>query len=259
LIKRLIKLFVSLCLRGYDIGLGGLLRLVGRSPKPRCVVLYFHAVPGELRARFARQMDELLRLTQPVRCDIVNGLAPGRSYTAVSFDDGFISVIENALPELEARRIPATLFIPTGCLGASPSWLRDGSCGEKVVSAEMIARLKDHQLLAIGSHSVSHPNFLKLGQEEAEYELSRSRRDLEAILGRPIGMFSFPHGAHNSRLTELARQAGYRRVFTVEPELAFEKNGDFETGRVEADPCDWAIEFRLKLLGAYRWNTHRRK
>jgi len=256
LIKRLVKLLTSLCVLCYDIALHGWIKCTGRNPRPRCVVLYYHAIKGELRSRFAWQMDELLRLTQPMACDYSNGLTCGRRYAGVSFDDGFVSVIENALPELEARQIPATLFVPTGCLGTTPSWLKNGVCVEKVVTAEMIARLKDHKLLAIGSHSVSHPNFLKLDKEEAKYELYRSKRDLEALLGRVVNMFSFPHGAHDSQLVELAREAGYQRVFTIEPELAVDLNGCFETGRVAADPRDWGIEFRLKLLGAYRWNTH---
>ena len=28
---------------------------------------------------------------------------------------------------------------------------------------------------------------------------------------------------------------------------------EFVVGRVATDPGDWPIEFRLKLMGAYRW------
>ena len=45
----------------------GLMRLAGRSPSPRFVVLYYHEVPEEVRARFARQMEALSRGTTVVR------------------------------------------------------------------------------------------------------------------------------------------------------------------------------------------------
>jgi hypothetical protein len=37
------------------------------------------------------------------------------------------------------------------------------------------------------------------------------------------------------------------------PWNAFRKEEEFLSGRVKAEPTDWPLEFRLKLLGAYRW------
>jgi hypothetical protein len=31
---------------------------------------------------------------------------------------------------------------------------------------------------------------------------------------------------------------------------------EFVTGRIDVQPTDWQIEFRLKVLGAYRWLPH---
>jgi peptidoglycan/xylan/chitin deacetylase (PgdA/CDA1 family) len=207
-------------------------------------------------------MDDLKRLTHPVTCDHRNHLPGGVRYSAVSFDDGFISVFENALPELESKEIPATVFIPTGCLGQPPGWMQTdlgNTDQEHIISAEEIKRLKNHRLLSFGSHSVSHPNFLMLGDAEARHELSRSRQDLEALLERQITLFSFPHGTHEPRLVELAQRAGYDRLFTIDPEPAFIGTNELIIGRIQVDPSDWPIEFRLKLLGAYRWLAKLRK
>jgi peptidoglycan/xylan/chitin deacetylase (PgdA/CDA1 family) len=94
-----------------------------------CVVLYYHAVRPEERASFGRQMDELLSIGSPIRADRREPLQPGRRYVAVTFDDGFVSVVENALPELRDRRIPCTIFVPTGSLGTRPSWLNSRTPG----------------------------------------------------------------------------------------------------------------------------------
>jgi hypothetical protein len=49
------------------------------------------------------------------------------------------------------------------------------------------------------------------------------------------------------------REAGYQRVFSIEPTVTVTKSAEYVTGRVVADSTDWTLEFRLKVLGAYRW------
>ena len=256
MILRLIKLLGSLVVCALDFIGRMILRLTGRPVPARCVVLYYHAVPELQRGRFARQMDWLLSRAQPIPAGIQNPLPPGRRYTAVTFDDGFTSVVQNALPELMARQIPATLFVPTGSLGKHPLWIQPENAtsrGETVLSAAELTSLKAFKLLTIGSHSVNHPNLVKLEPARARAELADSKSELEKILGTEVDLFSFPHGAHNNRIVREAREAGYRRVFTISPRCAFSESPEFVTGRVLADPSDWRLEFSLKLVGAYRW------
>jgi peptidoglycan/xylan/chitin deacetylase (PgdA/CDA1 family) len=256
LLKRLIKLVVSLGVGAFDALNRVLRHALGKPIKPRCVVLYYHAVDSAQRRRFGLQMDQVLRFTRPVTSDGPASWEPGRRYSALTFDDGFVSVVENALPEIERRNIPATLFVPTGCLGSRPAWVKNPAAPgfrQKVASREQLAGLSRHPLLCLASHSVSHPNFLGLEPHEADQEFRESRRKLEEICGKAVALFSFPHGAHNAELVRMAMQAGYRRVFTVEPKWAFNAPGETVVGRVAVDPADWMIEFRLKLLGAYRW------
>lgn len=254
--KRLIKFAVSLAVRAGDMVWAGILRLAGRKRPATCVVLYYHAVKAEHRQGFAAQMDCLLSHAKPIPADNEGPLDPGRHYAAVTFDDGFTSVVQNALPELQDRSIPATIFVPTGSLGRSPLWITDPSSPsrkETVLSAEELKGLRGTNLLTIGSHSVNHPNFLKSEPAQARAELVESKSTLEQILGSEVALFSFPHGAHNEPLLQQAREAGYRRVFTIEPRPAFRRTNEFAIGRTLVDPSDWSPEFRLKLLGAYRW------
>jgi hypothetical protein len=73
------------------------------------------------------------------------------------------------------------------------------------------------------------------------------------VLNIDVSLFSFPYGSFNSTLVQLCRDAGYARVFTTLPFLAFGKLEEFVSGRVTVEPTDWPIEFRLKILGSYRW------
>ncbi len=70
---------------------------------------------------------------------------------------------------------------------------------------------------------------------------------------RKVTLLSFPHGAFSDKHVELAEQAGYERTFSILPLCTYVDSLGFVIGRVKVDPSDWVIEFRLKLLGAYRW------
>jgi peptidoglycan/xylan/chitin deacetylase (PgdA/CDA1 family) len=109
------------------------------------------------------------------------------------------------------------------------------------------------ELIAIGSHTARHTRMSAVDANRGHDELQRSRRALEQILGRDITLFCFPFGAYNSEALEWCLQAGYERVFTCDPTMAFRAPGEFVTGRVAVDPSDWPLEFHLKLMGAYRW------
>jgi peptidoglycan/xylan/chitin deacetylase (PgdA/CDA1 family) len=249
-------MLISVLVRIWDLAVAGVLKLAGRPRRPTCVVLYYHAVPAATRQRFAAQMDCLARRAKPITADHLEPLEPGRHYAAVTFDDGFVCVVQNALPELEARQIPATMFVPTGSLGGPPRWVKDPMAparSETVLSAEQLRGLAGNRFLGIGSHTVNHPNLARLQPDQALAELADSKTTLESILGGKVSLFSFPHGEHNEALVQQARAVGYQRVFTISPRLAFARANEFVSGRTLVDPADWPLEFSLKLAGAYRW------
>ncbi len=200
-------------------------------------------------------MDTLLRLATPVRADIEVLPPEGGRYAAVTFDDGMQNIVDNALPELEKRKIPATLFIITDVLGDLPTWEYFGpkdTVEECVMSEEQLRKLPS-DLVEIASHTMTHPVLSNIHGEKLEQELKGSRAKLAKMLGREVGLLSFPYGAFNQDVVDECRKAGYQRVFSALPVFAFAEAEEFVTGRVGASPTDWSIEFRLKLLGAYRW------
>lgn len=224
------------------------------------VVLYYHSIPAEKRLGFARQMDELLRRTTPLRADAqLSGLAAGR-YASVTFDDAYQNILDNALPELAKRKIHATLFIVCDCLGRTPSWEDYSPSGDPAMNEPLLAeqqlRTMSSDLVQIGSHTRTHPLLPQLSEPEARNELSESRARLQEILQMDVKLFSFPYGAFNEELVEWCRDAGYERVFTTVPRPIALSGNHYTFGRVTVDPDDSALEFSLKLTGAYRWRLY---
>jgi len=231
------------------------LHMLGKQASPTCVILYYHIVTQEQRIRFARQLDDILRWSKPTSLNDYNTFSTNNNYVAVTFDDGFNSIIENALPELKKRHIPVTIFIPSGNLGKRPHWIDENDFehrNEIVMTPEQIKNL-DTNLVTIGSHCVSHSNIFSLNEKDAANEIFTSKITLENILKTEINLLSFPHGAFSKSHEQMARQAGYKQVFSILPTLAYPCKNNFVTGRVRVDPSDLPLEFRLKMLGACRW------
>ena len=82
---------------------------------------------------------------------------------------------------------------------------------------DTLARVSRDPLVTIGSHSMSHPNFTRITDEEARRQLSESKSRLEAVTGLDVSAFSFPHGAYTQTSLTLARDCGYLRIYTIEP------------------------------------------
>lgn len=253
---RIIKCAVSLLVRGYDLVRCRVLRLGGLASNGRCTIVYYHSVRLDEVARFTEQLDAISREASIGSLDEESRPSSGVDVVYVTIDDGFAETIDNILPVLKSRGAPVTIFVPTGCLGERAPWLTPKGASddrEHVMSAARIQDLAQLRGIALQSHCISHRSLLKLDDAEARREVSESKGVLERLLNRRVDLLSFPHGAFDSRHIAMCREAGYRRVFGIEPRSAFLEPGEFVTGRIRVDPSDSRLEFRLKMHGAYRW------
>lgn len=95
--------------------------------------------------------------------------------------------------------------------------------------------------IEIASHTHTHPILTRQSDAVVEYELTESKRLLEAGLGRPVTALAYPNGGnvvnHNRRIARAARRAGYRSAGTS-------INGPVRTGD---DPCRL---LRISVRGA---------
>ena len=235
-----------------------LFRLIGFRPERSLTILYYHGIPWKQVERFERQMHQLSRWARVVSadwdCNPEGEHRHDRNNVAVSFDDAFESVIDNALPVLARYGFPCTIFVPTGYLGQPPTWAMESDTdrSERVVSAERLSRL-DRKLVTIGSHSVTHPHMTALPYEAVCRELTDSRRELATITGSEISLFAFPYGDYDTAILGACRSCGYGCAFTIEPTPVILENSAFARGRVGVDPGDGRLEFFLKATGSYSW------
>jgi peptidoglycan/xylan/chitin deacetylase (PgdA/CDA1 family) len=239
-----------------------LVRTRGRLDSSGLRILFYHRVsdddddPLAVSPRMFRQQMEWLA-AQGFRgmglAEAVAQLESGRPAprtVALNFDDGFRDVGENALPILERLGFRATVFVPTGVVEGTSSfrWYSDQP---PVMNWEEIAELDRAGTLRFEAHSVTHPNLLLLGDEESRGEITQSKNDLEAHLGRRVEAFCYPAGLFGERELRFVADAGYRIAVSCEPGVNRRDTDRFALRRRQIDPHDGGLDFRAKLGGGH--------
>lgn len=206
---------------------------------------------------FRRHLDVLaewgatvLPLEQAVAA-LAAGTLPDRA-VALTFDDGYASVVERAWPVLRERGLPATLFAVTDYLSGDQRFAWDRHEPEhdrhRLSRADELVAAADEGL-HIGSHTVTHPWLPGLDPDRLERELVDSRATLEDLLGRPVTSLAYPTGGWSPAVRAAAAAAGYEVAITVDRGLNTRRTPRLSLRRafVPDDPRD----LRLLLDGAY--------
>lgn len=165
------------------------------------------ALPGDIDIspeRFERQLQWLSRWKNVVRLYQTLRSPASERLVAITFDDGFRDNLTVALPLLEKYNLPMTLFVTSGFLD-TPGYL----------SKQELREMAKHPLVTIGAHGHNHLHFTELDVDTARYELTESRRVLEAVTGNAIELMAWPYGECNERLEDLSGACGYRASWSV--------------------------------------------
>jgi peptidoglycan/xylan/chitin deacetylase (PgdA/CDA1 family) len=252
-LKQKLKILISCVFYAVTWPFRALAEAIGLDVQPRLIILYYHDVPEASRAGFARQMDWLMQHATVVGADWRGGETKGR-HCAITFDDAFVSAIVNALPELEKRQLPCTMFVPAGPLGKPPDWAMETNHAEnEVVATREVIKSLPSSLVTVGAHTVSHPYLSRIPRDTARVEIELSRAMLSEMTGQDVRLLSFPYGDYDEQVTGMCKDAGYEFVFGIEPKSVDVQAEEFVRGRVAVQPDDGRLQFFLKMSGGYNW------
>lgn len=200
---------------------------VGRSDGPVVAILSFHKigepppgwrswfyVPEETFAGFLHQLREagwaVIDVPTFLRALVQPDSVPPR-VAMITFDDGYRSMREAALPWLKRFAYPAVLFVPTEYIGGRNTFDAGVEPDEAICDWDDLLALEAADV-SVQSHAASHRRLSDLTPTEQEDELRRSKVALEAGLGTAVRLIAFPYGDPPNDTTALAA-AGYQAAF----------------------------------------------
>jgi peptidoglycan/xylan/chitin deacetylase (PgdA/CDA1 family) len=225
------------------------------------IVVCYHAVSddwpeaGAVRPRHLEQQLRWLVDQGFVGVTFQEAVAtpPAGKSVAVTFDDGYRSVLENGFPILSRLRLPATLFVATGFVDSQSSlvwpgldrWFGGPHHGELTPLSWSELQELSGSGWEVGSHTRTHPNLTRLDDIALRAELELSRNACEERLGLPCRSLAYPYGAVDERVLRAAREVGYGAAgllsWRLPPPtaLAWPRIGIFRS--------DGYVGFRLKI------------
>ena len=124
---------------------------------------------------------------------------------AITFDDGYLSIFENAHPILQEFNFPYTVFINPDSIGQLNNHL----------SWEQVKQMQG--LADFANHTIGHPHLLERKNDENEKawlarvmeNIMQAEEMLESELGYSLKWMAYPYGEFNLKLEKALRNAGF--------------------------------------------------
>lgn len=122
-------------------------------------------------------------------------------YVLLSFDDTTEFDIK-AAKLLEEYRLKGTFYLDTERIG-------------KRLTIEEVRWISEFN--EVGAHAITHRDLTKMAANEALWEITESKKRLEAIIEEPVASFAYPYGIYNENVVGLVTEAGFSSSRTTEP------------------------------------------
>lgn len=239
-----------------------------RQHKPITRFVYFHDIPSVALDNFKFNLNFLKRKTNVISFDdfTAGKLSTERINVVITFDDGFKSWIERAIPILRKLALPATFFISAGFVGLSKenetAFIQDNLQLKQLPKQRIIGGLTcdDVKMIAdqgftIGGHTLNHCNLSALRDKaKIKYEITEDKLILEKIINKKISYFSYPFGSYHNpdiNITEILRNAGYTGAVTTTTGFNDNCTNPYLLHRESTDAGMHASVFKSRVYGNY--------
>jgi peptidoglycan/xylan/chitin deacetylase (PgdA/CDA1 family) len=101
-------------------------------------------------------------------------------------------------------------------------------------ASELLTKQVARRLPRIGFHTFRHDPLTKLDDEQLAQALVDRRAELAEFAGQPLDMIAYPHGLHDSRVVEAARQSQFTIGVTYKREPVTPRSDALALGRYQA-------------------------
>lgn len=127
---------------------------------------------------------------------------PPKSFM-LTFDDSDLDQYKIALPEMKKHGFKGVFFIMTVSLGRSI-----------YMSKEQVKELSDDGQV-IGLHTWDHQDVRKYKDGDWEKQIVQPKKELEALIGKPVQYFAYPFGAWNKEAIPELKKYDVKAAFQL--------------------------------------------
>lgn len=183
---------------------------------------------------FASQLRQLLKAGfRSVTLDEAKGSPPAGA-VVVTFDDGSVTVLQNAMPAMAKAGFRAINYLVSDLIGGVNAW--------DTVRGEIPDRLMDDAQVRewmsagheIGAHTRTHPKLSRIPLAQAREEIFGSKKSLEDRFGVAVRHFCYPYGDYSPEVRDMVEEAGFETAVTVEPGVWRDDTDRFLVPRIGA-------------------------
>jgi peptidoglycan/xylan/chitin deacetylase (PgdA/CDA1 family)/UDP-N-acetylglucosamine:LPS N-acetylglucosamine transferase len=178
----------------------------------------------------------------------------------ISFDDGYLSSFENALPLCQKYNFKGVLFL----LGDFGLTHNNWDKAEQYEPHNLLMN-NDHKKAfvaagwEIGAHTMTHPNLTEQTALEIEHELISSKNNLEKELNIDVISFAYPFGYYNDRVKDLVKSAGFSYGIATDTGGIHIEDDRFAIFRVNIFPKESYFSLYKKTSNWYRLYYKRKR
>jgi peptidoglycan/xylan/chitin deacetylase (PgdA/CDA1 family) len=209
---------------------------------PQVSVLAYHSISNnksivdiDLKT-FQKQIDFLKKNFQFVNIDEVFEYVEGKRefvhpVVAITFDDGYKTVFENAFPILEKNNIPASIFVLSDPKHADRNSLENNN---PFMTVAQIKKLHSKGW-AVGCHSATHPEFADPNLD-FKREIFNAKKTLESSLAVKMNFYVYPKGVYSEKIIDQVKKAKFKGAFSFQAGDVSKSSNHFAIPRI---PVDW--------------------
>ncbi|MDD2305492.1 MAG: polysaccharide deacetylase family protein [Prolixibacteraceae bacterium] len=221
--------------------------------KRQILSIYFHNPSPIVFERVIRYLTKKGYKFTPLNQfeEVIRTKKLDQKIAVITIDDGFRNNL-NLLDIIKKYNVYTTIFVTTSAIEEGNFWFE--FVGDKGQSKETITRekirlkkldensfaieinnlkakthlfrtalteqelieLTTNPLIAIESHTVTHPSMPYISENAQRKELLNSKIILEKLTNKEVNYFAYPMGDYTERLKILAKESGYRLCFSCE-------------------------------------------
>ena len=134
----------------------------------------------------------------------------------LTFDDGYLNNLTNALPILNRHSFSATCYAVSQQLGKTNQWDRASGIAQTPLMDASQLRQWVAGGQEVGAHTRHHVHLRQTDPITYRSEMTLCKAELEAASGTQVNHFCYPYGEYTSDHVALVRQAGYASATTTQ-------------------------------------------